>query len=377
MSRRQAGSVDRLPSGAWRARHRGPDGYRHAATFRRKADADAWLAAQQTDRGRGAWLDPRLGRLTFAGWVEDYFAGSVHKRATTLARDRTVARAHLVPALGPTPLANITPLHVRRLVETMATKLAPATVRTNYGVLRAILNAAVSADLIVRSPCRGIQLPAERRGEIRFLSPEELGRLAEALPIEYRPMVYVAGVLGLRWSEVAGLRVGRVDLGARTLTVAETLAEVDGHQVFADVKTRAGRRTLTMPGFVATLLAEHLLRRGRPGAGELIFVGPEGGPLRVGNFRRRVWAPAVRATALDGLTFHGLRHSAVGLLVAVGAPDFVMQERMGHSSARVTRDVYGHVLPATDAAVTTDLEALFSNRWVTFGSRRESCEQPS
>lgn len=80
---------------------------------------------------------------------------------------------------------------------------------------------------------------------------------------------------------------------------------------------------------------------------------------------------------LDGLTFHGLRHSAVGLLVAVGAPDFVMQERMGHSSARVTRDVYGHVLPATDAAVTTDLEVLFSNRWVTFGSRRESCEQPS
>jgi integrase len=118
----------------------------------------------------------------------------------------------------------------------MVAELSPATVRTNYGVLRAVLVAAVEADLIGRSPCRGIRLPIEdRRRAPRFLGAEELHRLAAAMPIDYWPMVYVAGVLGLRWSEVAGLRVGRVDFLRRSVSVVETVAEVEGRLVFADV----------------------------------------------------------------------------------------------------------------------------------------------
>ena len=102
-------------------------------------------------------------------------------------------------------------MDIRALVENMAKQLAPATVRTDYGVLRAILSAAVDADLLPISPCRGVRLPAHARKEIRFLSADELERLADAMPAQYRAMTYLAGVLGLRWSEVAGLRVGRID----------------------------------------------------------------------------------------------------------------------------------------------------------------------
>ena len=156
----------------------------------------------------------------------------------------------------------------------MTEKLAPTTVRTNYGVLRTILAAAVEADLLVRSPCRGIRMPPHKRKDVRFLSPHEFERLADAMPLEYRPMVYVAGVLGLRWSEVAGLRVGRVDLVERRLAVLETLAEVEGRVSFADVKSPASRRVISMPGFITSMLAKHMLRRGRPGPDELVFVGP-------------------------------------------------------------------------------------------------------
>jgi integrase len=256
---------------------------------------------------------------------------------------------------------------VQRLVTAMADRLAPATVRTNYGVLRAVLAAAVDADLLVRSPCRGIKLPvAARHRPIRFLSANELARLAAALPVEYRPMAYLAGVLGLRWSEVAGLRVGRIDLLRRTVTVAETLAEVEGVLVAADVKSRAGRRTLELPEFLAALLAEHLARRGLTAADPhaLLFVGPGGAPLRAANFRTRVWAAALRAAGLEGegLTFHHLRHSAVGFLIDANASLAVMQQRMGHASIRTTLDVYGHILPATDRAATAHLEALFGVR---------------
>jgi len=378
MSRRTFGSTRKLPSGQWQASY-WHEGGRFVApdTFRTKADAGAWLSSIESGIRSGSWIDPRGGEISFAEWCDWYFEGATHKRATTMARDRTVTRVHLLPTLGTRALIDITPVHVRHLVATMTEKLAPTTVRTNYGVLRTILAAAVEADLLVRSPCRGIRMPPHKRKDVRFLSPHEFERLADAMPLEYRPMVYVAGVLGLRWSEVAGLRVGRVNLVERRLAVLETLAEVEGRFSFADVKSPASRRVISMPGFISSMLAKHLLRRGRPGRDELVFVGPDGGPLHAGNFRNRVWHPAVVQADLKGLTFHGLRHSAAGLLIALGAPDHVLQERMGHSSSRVTRDVYGHVLPIVDDAVTTEIERLFSDPSRTDRARNRNGETVS
>ena len=133
---------------------------------------------------------------------------------STKARDETVIEKHALPVLGSLPLRSITPLDVQGVVSRMSTTLKPRTVRTDYGVLRAVLSAAVDADLLTVSPCRGINLPAHVRKDIRFLSADELERLAGEMPEAYRPTVYLAGVLGLRWSEVAGLRVGRIDFRA-------------------------------------------------------------------------------------------------------------------------------------------------------------------
>ena len=194
-------------------------------------------------------------------------------------------------------------------------------------------------------------------------------------------MVYVSGVLGLRWSEVVGLRVRSVDFLRRTVTVSETLAEVNGHPLVADVKTKAARRTLGMPTELADMLAAHLVRRGRPGPDELVFVAPDGGPLRASNFRQRVWRPAVEQAGLQGLTFHGLRHSAVGLMIELGTHIEAIKQRMGHSSIRVTSDVYGSVLPSVDDAVSAGLSEVFRNSRgadvVQCLSRRDQSSGPS
>jgi integrase len=80
--------------------------------------------------------------------------------------------------------------------------------------------------------------------------------------------------------------------------------------------------------------------------------------MRVANFRNRVWRPAVRTAGLDGLTFHGLRHSAAGLMIEVGAHVEVIKQRLGHSSIQVTSDVYGSILPAVDDGVTAAITRL-------------------
>ena len=354
----------KVPTG-WRARYRTPEGGSRMRTFKRREGAVRFLNETRSAIDRGTFVDPKAGRVTVARWWELYRV-QVPKRPTTAARDLAVMRRWWLPALGNVQVAKLTPVAVRGVVTSMQTAgKAPATVRTNFAVFRAVMSTAVEADLIGRTPCRGVKLPAERREGPRFLTSEELGRLADATPVEYRPMIYVAGVLGLRWSEVAGLRVGRCDFLRRTVTVAETLSEVEGRLLFADVKTRSSHRTLTAPAELMEMLGAHLARRGRPGPDELVFVAVEGGPVRAAAFRSRVWKPAVERAGLSGITFHGLRHSAVGYMIELGAHPRVVQQRAGHSSVRTTLDVYGSVFPSVDEEVAVGLGAVLEPRVIS------------
>jgi integrase len=353
------GSIRKAPrSDRWEARYRDAVGAQRTRTFNRKTDAKAFLAAIETAVRRGEWRDPALARIRFADWAEEYILGAVHKRVTTLAQDQGRLRRDILPVFGPMPLVAIRPLDVRRFVEQLNTRLAPSTVRTVYGTLRAVLTAAVNADLLAVSPCRGVKLPPKRPTDKRVLTIEELHRLADVMPELDRPIVYLAAVTSMRWEEIAGLRVGRLNFLSRSpsLAVVETFTEIGG---FQDVKTPAGRRTIQLPPFLVSMLAEHLARRGSPSPDELVFVAPRGGTLLMTNFHRRVWLPAVAAAGLDGFTFHGLRHSTVGLMVEMGHHPLVIQKRLGHSSSQTTMDVYGHVLAALDETVTADFEDLF------------------
>lgn len=281
IKRRPFGRIRRLPSGRYQVRY--PDGAGRdipaTTTFATKSDAAAFLAKVQTDMASGKWRNPRLGQTTFRDWATQWLAANPSKRATSLARDRVVLENHVLPALGDIALAKITPVHIKRCVATMSAKLAPATVRTNIGVPKAVMNAAVEADLLARSPVRAIRLtngPAKERPTLRL---DELARLAAAVPDSYEALILIAGVLGLRWSEAVGLRVGDVDFLRRTITVRRTIAEVKGKFCVTDTKSRSSKRTLSVPAFLIDELARHISAH-RQGTAQdnLVFASPRGGP---------------------------------------------------------------------------------------------------
>ena len=345
---------------SWQVRYRGPDRKERTKTFRIKAEAEQWLAGQITDMARGVWVDPKGGRTTLAEWWVIYMSQSV-KRPATRARDEDTARNWLLPRLGPMRLQQITPVVVRAVIADMQKAgLAPSTVRTYYGVLQGAMTAAVDADLIGRSPCRGIRLETGRRREPRFLNVDELLTLADAIDPNYRAMVILSGVGGLRFGECAGLRVGRIDFLRRTVKVSETINEVGSDIVYGAPKTEASGRTVAMPPLVIDELAAHLSGRAPVGPDDLVFTSPAGLPLRRKHFRKRVWKPAVEAAGFEDLTFHGLRHSAAGLMIQLRTHPRVIQKRLGHSSIRTTMDVYGSVLDEVDAEVVDGLNSLLS-----------------
>jgi enoyl-CoA hydratase/carnithine racemase len=152
--RRQWGSVRKLASGRYQARL--PDGSPAPETFPTKADAGRWLSLAEADLVRGTFVHPSLNaNVTVAEWLQEWRAShSLHKRPTTLLRDESAIRRHLVPRLGDIQLAKLRQTDVQAFVADLRREVGPGTTRSIYGVMRAALNAAVNAELLARSPDR-------------------------------------------------------------------------------------------------------------------------------------------------------------------------------------------------------------------------------
>jgi integrase len=190
---------------------------------------------------------------------------------------------------------------------------------------------------------------------MRFLNPAEVARLADTIPPLYRPFVFVGSYGGLRAGEMFGLRRERVDVLHARVDVAEVLVEVNGHHHFGPPKTRAGRRSVPLPRFVADELAVRL-EHVEPGG--LVFPSAQGHTVRASLFRRRVWHPAVVAAGLAPLRVHDLRHTAVALWIAAGASPKEIAVRAGHTSVTTVLDRYGHLFPGHEAHVVDALDAM-------------------
>jgi integrase len=232
----------------------------------------------------------------------------------------------------------------------------------SYRLLSRILATAIESGYLTRNPCTIRGAASDPVGEMRFATVAEVAAVADAIPPRFRALVLVAAYTGLRWGELAGLRVKRVDLLHRHITVAEQLLEVRGRLAFGPPKTGAGLRTVTLPAVAAEALAEHLSTYAEPGPDGLVFPVERGGPIRRSNFTRRVWIPATRAAAVEGLRFHDLRHTAATLAVAAGASTRELMVRMGHSSSAAALR-YQHVMAGRDAAIAAALDELVPAAW--------------
>jgi integrase len=341
-------------------RYRGPDGREISRTFLTKRDALEFEAQQRTAKSRGTWIDPRGSKITIRELGAEWLESNPAKRDSTWARDESALRVHVYPEVGDRTIGSLAPVDIRRLVAKWSEGLAPRSVRRIYGALRAALNYAVEVDRLARTPCRGIHLPAVEPVKAIVPGPVQLIELADAISTDYSAMIWLGAVLGLRWGEVAGLRVGHIDLLRRTVTIAEQVTR--GRGGAGDIgppKSAASRRTISIPSELADELSAHMTSMGLTGADpdELLFPNQDGRPLDYSNWRGRVWEPAVRFAGLEGLNFHDLRRTNATAMVAEGVDVKTAQARLGHSDPRLTLAIYAQATSEGDRAAASKLGA--------------------
>ena len=323
MGKRQFGSVRQLRSGRWQARY--PVAYNRLAsapqTFKTKAEATRWLATVEADRSRGAWVDPRAGKVQLGEYAWAWLQGKARIAPRTREIYELQLRLHVlpeiapgVPALGMVELGRITPELVRVWYAALSRQRGGSVAAKAYARLRQILGQAVTDDRIARNPCRVEGGASEKHAEQRFASLQELYLLASAVPERYRALILTAGLTGLRQGELFGLRNADVSLLHATIAVRRKRLRLASGEVIEDgPKSEAGRRTVALPAPVVSELEQQLSRFSGAGSDGYVFTSAEGDPIDRDNFRRRVWLPATRLVGLDGLRFHDLRHTADAL----------------------------------------------------------------
>ncbi len=355
--RRRFGRVRKLPSGRWQARYRAPDGQDHRApeTFTTKTAADRWLAALETDLMRGQWIDPRAGAVLLSTYAETWLAGRADLKVRTQELYRWLLGKYVVPQLGHLRLEELTPSTVRAWHATLLRDGSPTPTRQAYALLRAMLNTAVSDELLLRNPCLVRGAGVARSGERTTATLAQVEALAEAVPPRYRMLILLAAWSGARWGELVALSRDRLDLERGTMRIDRQYVELEDNSLVLDTpKTAAGIRTVHIPPHLLPDLRAHLEdHRNHP---TLVFTTGLGGPLSRGGFRS-TWVKARERAGLPEFRFHDLRHTGNTLAATTGASTKELMARMGHASMRAAL-IYQHATAERDQELAAALSEL-------------------
>ena len=287
----------------------------------------------------------------FERWFVDVMAREVVR--STIDNYRSIVKFHILPTLGRKKVDELTVAEVDRLLAAkIAAGLSPSTVHRIRAVLSQCLDQGIRWGVAQRNVARLSRSPKLIRPEGRTLSPEQARGLLASLRGHRNEALYTLMLsTGMRRGEALGLKWGDVDLEGGVVRIRRSLKREGGHIVTADTKTLKSRRAVNLPEPVVELLTRHRDQQEKQrvdlGAAWVetgfVFTSSIGTPIDPRNLYRDFQKVCENA-GLSHWHPHELRHSAASLMLANGVKLQVVSQVLGHSSIRMTADVYGHIL---------------------------------
>lgn len=338
----------KLPSGKFQATVYLPNGKRRTYSSTLKGEAREWGNQQELKIKRGDWTDPKLARVLFEDWRARWWEARVVEDETRRG-DRATLK-HIDPHFAGMPLPSIRRMDVQSWVRRLEQDgVGSHAIRRAYNLLTTCLGAAVLEGIISTSPCRRIDLPATPPKAPAWFTQEQVRDiLRELVDAGHRGHAVATALMcwtGLRWGEMAGLRVG--DLDARRGRVKVVGARTQQGVWKEYPKTSKSRREVPVPSPVLAQLVE--MADGRPPV-EPLFVTSRGRrPLSGANWRRTFKEAVARAGA-PAYSPHACRHTAASWLVQAGVPLYDVQRLLGHESHATTQR-YAHLAPDAHTSV--------------------------
>jgi integrase len=259
----------------------------------------------------------------------------------------------LEPHTNGDAMADMRTSDVDALLKAVAAKkaLAHNTHRKLKRFLSAVWREARRRDLVSNDPVSDAKIPRGKpTEETEAYTLDELAALLKVLPEPGRTAVLVAGLTGLRVSEIKGLRWE--DYTGKELHVRRSVWQGK----VSDTKTITSRAAVPVVEPVRDALSAH--RKRTPGNGYL-FVGGTGQPLRLENTLRREMKPALKKSKLEWKGWHGFRRGVGTILNQLGVDSKTIQTILRHANVATTETFYVKPVDAEAVKAMKKLAAAF------------------
>jgi integrase len=334
------------------------DGHRirrfvYGATYDETADKLSKLQDQERNGVPVPSRSWKVGEwLTY--WLEQVV--KPNREHNTYLKYESKIRLYLLPHVAKKPLPRLTPAQVRTLMATLEREEVPAATRFEVlRVLRNALNRARREEIVTRNVAELVDMPkVTKQNRKPWTAEESITFLRTARAHRLYAACVLVLVLGLRRSEVLGLRWQDVDFDREHFTPVKQVQRENGALVLKDLKTESSQAVLPLPKFCADALRERRYLQGleRQISGDdwhqdedadLIFSERNGGMIEPRGFSRSFTALVKRAKVRP-VTVRLARHTCGTLLAFLKVHPKVAQAILRHSQISMTMDVYTHVV---------------------------------
>ena len=364
------GSISKRPDGTWWARitvGKTPDGKQKRKAFygKTRKEVQEKLTAALNDINNNTYIEP--SKMTVEQWMHiwmrDYKKTSIKPK--TYVAYESIIKNHIIPAVGKYTLASLRNDMVQRFVNELSSdkNLKSLTIERIVGILKTALEQAVDNDLIIKNPASRIKMPLKQERSARVLTINEQKLFIEAAKEHRNGEIFLLILgTGLRIGEALALTWDDIDFQNHILSVNRTQVEycehIDGKTVYhrecGTPKTQKSKRKIPlMPAIVEMLLdlkeqREHEKQQFKAVYQDngLLFCNQYGISLNYTAIVTKMKS-ICKKTGLEGVHPHTLRHTFATRGLENGIDIKIMQELLGHSSIKMTADLYTHVLPET------------------------------
>ena len=310
-----------------------------------KREAQMKLAELIASVGAGTFVEP--SRTT----VGDFVRGRIDQRA---------------PHLGDKLLQRLRPTDIEVWHTTLqASGLMARTIGAAHRVLSKAFDDAVRHEMLVKNVAKTQPTPKVDDREVVIV--RDIPALIEKLKgSRVHTLAMISLFTGMRMGEILALRWSAVDLDRAVIEVRESIENTAVGTRFKAPKTKAGRRTITLPDILIAVLREHrreqLELRMRLGIGRLpddalLISDIDGNPWQQRQ-TSTLWQRFADKAGIPEVTFHALRHTHASQLIDAGVDIVTISKRLGHAKPDITLRVYSHLFRKDDSKAAAAINAL-------------------